>query len=121
MKQAIYNVVRNAMQAAGEQGLISLLVRREGDFWVFECRDNGSGISADDLPHLGTPFFTTRKEGTGLGLMIVQRIAREHGGSVQITTREGKGSTVRILIPIYEKRVHLLTETSGVDTEVASV
>jgi signal transduction histidine kinase len=119
MKQAIYNVVRNAMQAAGEQGLISLQVRREGDFWVFECRDNGVGISADDLPHLGTPFFTTRKDGTGLGLMIVQRIAREHGGSVQITTREGKGSTVKILIPIYEKRVHLLTETSGVGEEVA--
>jgi len=119
MKQAIYNVVRNAMQAAGEQGLISLQVRREGDFWVFECRDNGIGISADNLPHLGTPFFTTRKDGTGLGLMIVQRIAREHGGSVQITTREGKGSTVKILIPIYEKRVHLLTETSGVGAEVA--
>ena len=121
MKQAIYNVVRNAMQAAGEQGLISIHVRREGDFWVFECRDNGSGISADDLPHLGTPFFTTRKEGSGLGLMIVQRIAREHGGSVQITTREGKGSTVKIFIPIYEKRVHLLAETSGVDAEVNSV
>jgi len=121
MKQAIYNVVRNAMQAAGEQGLISIHVRREGDFWVFECRDNGSGISADHLPHLGTPFFTTRKEGSGLGLMIVQRIAREHGGSVQITTREGKGSTVKIFIPIYEKRVHLLAETSGADAEVNSV
>jgi signal transduction histidine kinase len=53
--------------------------------------------------------------------MIVQRIAREHGGSVQITTREGKGSTVKIFIPIYEKRVHLLAETSGVDAEVTSV
>ena len=110
MKQAIYNVVRNAMQAAGEQGLISIDVQREGDFWVCECRDNGPGISADNLPHLGTPFFTTRAEGTGLGLMIVQRIAREHGGSVQITTREGKGTAVRILIPLYEKRVHLLTD-----------
>jgi signal transduction histidine kinase len=101
--------------------LISIHVHREGDFWVFECRDNGSGISADDLPHLGTPFFTTRKEGNGLGLMIVQRIAREHGGSVQITTREGKGSMVKIFIPIYEKRVHLLAQTSGVDAEVTSV
>jgi signal transduction histidine kinase len=53
--------------------------------------------------------------------MIVQRIAREHGGSVQITTRQGKGSTVKIFIPIYEKRVHLLAETSGADEEVNSV
>jgi len=109
MKQAIYNIVRNAMQAAGEQGLIGIQIQKEGDDWVFECRDNGLGISADDLPHLGSPFFTTRHGGTGLGLMIVQRIAREHGGSVQITSRAGKGTVVRLLIPIHEKRVHLLT------------
>jgi hypothetical protein len=53
--------------------------------------------------------------------MIVQRIAREHGGSLQITTREGKGSTVKILIPFYEKKVHLLPETSGSNAEGASV
>ena len=112
MKQAIYNIVRNAMQAAGEQGLIGIQIQKEGDELVFECRDNGGGISANDLPHLGSPFFTTRHGGTGLGLMIVQRIAREHGGSVQITSREGKGTVVRLLIPIHErKRVHLLTNT----------
>jgi len=112
MKQAIYNIVRNAMQAAGEQGLISVQMQREGDFWVFECRDNGPGISPDYLPHLGSAFFTTRQDGTGLGLMIVQRIAREHGGSVQITSREGKGTSVKLQIPLQEKRVHLLPETS---------
>ena len=107
MKQAIYNIVRNAMQAAGEQGLIGIQIQKEGDELVFECRDNGGGISANDLPHLGSPFFTTRHGGTGLGLMIVQRIAREHGGSLQITSREGKGTVVRLLIPIHErKRVH---------------
>jgi signal transduction histidine kinase len=112
MKQAIYNVVRNAMQAAGEQGLISIQIQREGDFWVFECRDNGPGISPDHLPHLGSAFFTTRQDGTGLGLMIVHRIAREHGGAVQITSREGKGTSVKLQIPLQEKRVHLLAETS---------
>jgi signal transduction histidine kinase len=113
MKQAIYNVVRNAMQAAGEQGLISIQIQREGDFWAFECRDNGPGISPDHLPHLGSAFFTTRQDGTGLGLMIVHRIAREHGGAVQITSREGKGTSVKLQIPLQEKRVHLLAETSA--------
>jgi signal transduction histidine kinase len=117
MKQAIYNIVRNAMQAAGEQGLIGIQIQKEGGDWVFECRDNGPGISAEDLPHLGSPFFTTRHGGTGLGLMIVQRIAREHGGSLQITSREGKGTVVRLLIPIHEKRVHLLTNHPGVGIE----
>lgn len=112
MKQAIYNVVRNAMQAAGEHGLIGIQIQQEGDFWVFECRDNGPGISPENLPHLGTPFFTTRSGGTGLGLMIVQRIAREHGGSVQITSREGKGAVVRLQIPMHVKRVHLLAQTA---------
>ena len=112
MKQAIYNIVRNAMQAAGEQGLISITMGREGDDWFFECRDNGPGISPEHLPQLGSPFFTTRQDGTGLGLMIVQRIAREHGGSLQITSREGKGTSVRLQIPMQERRIHLLTETS---------
>jgi len=117
MKQAIYNIVRNAMQAAGEHGLIGIQIQKEGGDWVFECRDNGPGILAEDLPHLGSPFFTTRHGGTGLGLMIVQRIAREHGGSLQITSREGKGTVVRLLIPILEKRVHLLTNHPGVGIE----
>ncbi|NBR71982.1 MAG: ATP-binding protein, partial [Proteobacteria bacterium] len=85
---------------------------REGDDWFFECRDNGPGISPEHLPQLGSPFFTTRQDGTGLGLMIVQRIAREHGGSLQITSREGKGTSVRLQIPMQERRIHLLTETS---------
>jgi len=117
MKQAIYNIVRNAMQAAGEHGLIGIQIQKEEGDWVFECRDNGPGILAEDLPHLGSPFFTTRHGGTGLGLMIVQRIAREHGGSLQITSREGKGTVVRLLIPIHEKRVHLLTNHPGVGIE----
>jgi signal transduction histidine kinase len=117
MKQAIYNIVRNAMQAAGEHGLIGIQIQKEGGDWVFECRDNGPGILAEDLPHLGSPFFTTRHGGTGLGLMIVQRIAREHGGSLQITSREGKGTVVRLLIPIHEKRVHLLTNHPSVGIE----
>jgi len=112
MKQAIYNIVRNAMQAAGEQGLISIQMQREGDFWVFECRDNGPGIPPNHLPHLGTAFFTTREDGTGLGLMIVQRIAREHGGAIQITSREGRGTSVKLQIPLQDKRVHLLAETA---------
>jgi len=105
--------VRNAMQAAGERGLISIQMQREEDFWVFECCDNGPGISPNHLPHLGSAFFTTREDGTGLGLMIVQRIAREHGGAVQITSREGKGTSVKLQIPLQEKRVHLLAETSA--------
>lgn len=108
VQQAIYNLGRNAMQAAGEQGLVRVRILREGDFAVWEFRDNGPGIRPEDLPHLGQPFYTTKHGGTGLGLMIVQRIAREHGGDVQLQSVPGKGTTARFRLPFSEKRVHLL-------------
>jgi signal transduction histidine kinase len=108
VQQAIYNLGRNAMQAAGEQGLVRISLLREGDFAVWEFRDNGPGIRQEDLPHLGQPFFTTKHGGTGLGLMIVQRIAREHGGDLQLQSVPGKGTTARFRLPFSEKRVHLL-------------
>jgi len=108
VQQAIYNLGRNAMQAAGEQGLVRIVLQKEGEFVVWEFRDNGPGIRQEDLPHLGQPFFTTKHGGTGLGLMIVQRIAREHGGDLQLQSVPGKGTTARFRLPISEKRVHLL-------------
>jgi len=108
IKQAIYNIVRNAMQAAGEHGLIGISVFKEEGVLVWECRDQGEGILAEDLPHLGAPFFTTRSGGTGLGLMIVQRIAREHGGSIKIESHPGKGTVVQLRIPMQDRPVHLL-------------
>ena len=113
MKQAIYNLVRNAMQFAGEGGLIRVIVRREDPFLVWEFRDNGPGIQPKDLPHLGKPFYSTRVEGTGLGLMIVQRILREHGGDMRLESAAGKGATVQMRIPLLEKRVHLLEEKAA--------
>ena len=113
MKQAIYNLLRNAMQFVGENGLIRIGVRREDPYLVWEFRDNGPGIEAETLPHLGQPFFTTRREGTGLGLMIVQRIAREHGGDLQLESSPGRGAVVRIRLPLQDRRVHLLEEKSS--------
>ena len=109
VQQAIYNLGRNAMQAAGEQGIVRISLKREGELVVWEFRDNGTGIRPQDLPHLGQPFYTTRHSGTGLGLMIVQRIAREHGGDLQFQSVPGKGTTARFRLPFSEKRVHLLT------------
>lgn len=108
MKQAIYNLGRNAMQAAGENGFLRIVLRKENGSLLWEVRDNGPGIRAEDLPHLGQPFFTTRTGGTGLGLMIVQRIAQEHGGEIQLESSPDKGTLVRLRIPCQEKRVHLL-------------
>ena len=116
VQQAIYNLGRNAMQVAGEQGIVRVALKKDGDFAIWEFRDNGPGIRPEDLPHLGQPFYTTKHGGTGLGLMIVQRIAREHGGDLQLQSMPGKGTTARFRLPFSEKRVHLLeVKSPGVE------
>ena len=78
----------------------------------FEVRvsvmDHGKGISAENMGNLFQPFFTTRKTGTGLGLLIVRRIIREHGGEIDISSRVGQGTTVSIILPLVQKKVRML-------------
>lgn len=108
MKQAIYNLVRNACQAMPNGGTLTI----SGTFTDFEVRlsfeDTGKGISAEQMGKLFQPFSTTRSTGTGLGLLIVRRIIREHGGEIDIESREGKGTRVSLWLPLVEKRVRLL-------------
>ena len=110
MKQAVYNLVRNAAQAMPKGGTLTV----SGTFTDFEVRlsfeDTGKGISAEQMGRLFQPFATTRSAGTGLGLLIVRRIVREHGGEIDIESREGQGTRVSLWLPLVEKRVRLLGE-----------
>ncbi len=103
MKQAFYNLIKNACQATPPKG--ELFIRT--DFNDFELlmtfSDNGGGISAANLGNLYQPFFTTKKSGTGLGLLIVRRIVREHGGELAIQSEEGKGTRITIHLPLGPK------------------
>jgi len=67
---------------------------------VLEITDSGPGIPAEILPNLGEPFFTTRPEGTGLGLAIAKRYVEEAGGRLEIASTVGRGTTVRIVLPV---------------------
>lgn len=110
IKQAIYNLVRNAAQAMPEGGTL----RIEGHFNDFEVRlcfeDSGRGISPEQMGRLFQPFSTTRATGTGLGLLIVRRIIREHGGEIDIESSVGKGTRVSLWLPLHERRIRLLGE-----------
>jgi signal transduction histidine kinase len=70
--------------------------------------DTGKGISASNLSNMFQPFFTTRQTGTGLGLLIVRRIVREHGGEIELESREGEGTKVTIHLPLVEKKMRYL-------------
>lgn len=108
LKQAFYNVVRNALQAMQSGGVLRVQTEISGGFVSIAFIDSGGGISSDQIGKVFEPYFTTKKGGTGLGLMIVQRIVREHGGTMDIESYQGRGTTVRIKLPIHERRMRLL-------------
>ena len=114
MKQAMYNLIRNAAQAMPKGGTLTII----GSYTDFEVRlsfeDTGKGISPEQMGKLFQPFSTTRPTGTGLGLLIVRRIIREHGGEIDIESRVGLGTRVSLWLPLVERRVRLLGEGEDV-------
>lgn len=108
IKQVLVNLVKNAMQAMSQGGVLTLATGETGDDAWMEVRDTGGGIPKETLSRLFEPFFTTKKKGTGLGLMIVQRIVRGHGGRIEIESHAGQGSTFRIILPRHQRPPRLL-------------
>ena len=108
LKQAFYNVIKNALQAMRSGGILRVRTEADETFVMVSFIDSGSGIAPEEICQLFEPYFTTKKAGTGLGLMIVQRIVREHGGTIEIESDKGRGTTFRIKFPIHEKRTRLL-------------
>src|SRR5947199_8746182 len=80
----------------------------DDDHVIVSFTDTGGGISAENLSRVFEPYFTTKQSGTGLGLLIVRRIVREHGGEMAIQSSEGKGLTLTIRVPYKEQRVRML-------------
>ena len=112
IKQALVNLVKNSMQAMTRGGVLALETGRQGDSVWVSVADTGVGIPRDQLKRLFEPFFTTKKTGTGLGLMIVYRILREHGGHIDVESHPGKGTTFRLWLPLRERTPRLLAETT---------
>jgi two-component system, sporulation sensor kinase E len=108
IKQAFYNLIKNAVQASRTGGILRITTE-QNDLWqIITFEDNGSGVAPENVTRIFDPYFTTKKSGSGLGLLIVRRIVREHGGELSMESHEGKGTTVRIFLPLIERRVRLL-------------
>jgi PAS domain S-box-containing protein len=98
--QVLINLVTNAMQASGPGDEITLRARHSAHGGVvLEVSDYGCGIPPENLDQLFEPFFTTKKRGTGLGLPLARRIVQEHGGTMEVDSAPGRGTTVRLLLP----------------------
>ncbi|CAB4242562.1 Histidine kinase [Methylacidimicrobium sp. AP8] len=108
LRQAFFNVMKNSVEAMDRGGLLRVRTELTDSHFLVSFQDNGSGMSAAEMGRAFEPYFTTKQSGTGLGLLVVRRIVREHGGEIQLESREGKGTTVRILLPRSERRLRLL-------------
>lgn len=100
LKEALINLVANAIEATPSGGRVALRLRTPTTGGVvLEVSDTGRGIAPDDLERLGTSFFTTRANGTGLGVVLAQGVIAQHGGSLSYASTVGKGTTATITLP----------------------
>jgi two-component system sensor histidine kinase PilS (NtrC family) len=106
--QVLWNLLANAADAMPEGGELRLEGKARGAELELTISDSGRGIAEEELPHIFEPFYTTKKRGTGLGLMIVQRIVRAHGGRIELESQVGRGTTFRIWLPLHERKPRLL-------------
>jgi PAS domain S-box-containing protein len=108
LKQVFFNITKNAMESMQPGGRLLIKSRADDDSVYLLFGDSGSGIRQEDLVRLFQPYHTTKPGGHGLGLMIVQRIMRMHGGQVGVESREGKGTVVTLQFPRKDRRVRML-------------
>jgi PAS domain S-box-containing protein len=108
IKQVFFNLIKNAMEAMARGGRLRIAARAD-DSWVYLAfADTGVGIAQADLPRIFQPYFSTKRGGHGLGMMIVQRILRAHGGQIALESQPGKGTTITLQFPLKDRRVRLL-------------
>ena len=108
MKQAFYNVIKNSFEAMKSRGILRIRTDLDDSHVLVRFTDSGGGMSAENVSRVFEPYFTTKVSGTGLGLLIVRRIVREHGGELSIESSSGKGLTVTIRLPHIDRRVRML-------------
>ncbi len=100
MKQAVLNLLNNARQAMPEGGELTVRTSTSGDRVRIDVSDTGEGIARDVLPRIWEVYYSTKAQGTGLGLPTVRRIVAEHGGDTTAESRPGRGSCFSIFLPV---------------------
>ena len=100
MKQVFINLLKNACEAFDENGVISVTLTRQADFVRIAIRDNGTGMDQETMDNLYKPFFTTKQDGTGLGMMISKKIIVDQGGTMNVTSAINEGTEMVIMLPI---------------------
>lgn len=99
LKQVFMNLIENAIQACGEKSSIVITGNTEGDSYEISVRDNGQGISSDNINHIFDLYFTTKEKGSGIGLAIAHQIITRHNGTIEVESEEGVGTNFILRLP----------------------
>jgi signal transduction histidine kinase len=108
LKQAFFNIVKNASEAMKQGGLLKIRTGSDADWVNVSFTDTGGGMTQETMARVFEPYFTTKKGGSGLGLMITQRIIRAHGGEVVLESDPGKGLRLTLRLPRHDRQVQML-------------
>ena len=113
IKQAFFNVIRNAFQAMKAGGILRVRTNMDDRFVSVTFADTGGGIPEKEMSKIFEPYFTTKAGGSGLGLLIVRRIVREHGGEIELLNDDGKGLSLTMKLPLGSQRLRMLPAASN--------
>ncbi|MEH7097285.1 ATP-binding protein [Neobacillus vireti] len=105
LKQVFLNLIKNAIESMVEGGKIKINVTAASKKMYISIQDEGCGIEDSNLLNLGEPFFTTKIDGTGLGLMVTNQIIKDHNGELKIVSVIGEGTEVKVSLPIMQKKI----------------
>ena len=112
-KQALMNIVKKAITAMPDGGILRVSTRRRGDDAILRITDNGVGMNEEVLSKIFEPYFTTRDFGSGIGLTMVYKVVKEHMGDISVHSRPGTGTTFTITLPVPQREKHLLAWGRG--------
>lgn len=114
LKQAFFNIIKNAMQAMPVGGKLEIAAHCDEEAVTLEFIDSGKGISASEISRIFAPFQSFKADGNGLGMMIIERVCREHGAEFAVNSRPDAGTAISIRFPRRNRRIRVLPE-GGVD------
>jgi PAS domain S-box-containing protein len=117
IKQVFFNLIKNALEAMPDGGQLKITVSVGDAFVCIAFLDTGVGIRPEEMGRLFEPYHTTKADGTGLGLMIVQRIVQEHGGVIEVSSKPKAGTCFRVLLPLADRRVRMLSQPARTPAE----
>ncbi|WP_161949610.1 EAL domain-containing protein [Bacillus dakarensis] len=102
IKQVFINIIKNSIEAIPNRGFVKIQGSIEEEYVLIKIIDNGVGLSEERIKRLGEPFYSNKEKGTGLGLMLCYRILQQHNGTITVKSKENKGTTVEVRLPISE-------------------